>query len=497
MNLRTVRIAAFMLVALPFLLGIKPQENEIPITTSSPEAKAQVETAVGLMEQLRFADAVPVLTKAVGLDPDCAYAYYCLAQCATTPNDTRNQIEKAVKLIDKVSTGERLLIQAFAAQINGDMKSAETITRNAVSEYPNDKRARLTLAAVLYGTRDFTGAATELQKAVQIDKSYAPAYNLLGYAEMRIGDLPKAEAAFKQYTTLIPDQPNPHDSYAELLLKEGKYDDAITSYSKALSLDPSFFNSEIGLATAYSFKGMQMEARKHLQKLVDSSPDNGVKIQALNMIAATYIEEGQFDKAMEELNKSHDIAVAEKDPVLAANILVLLGRTALQSGTIDASKGTYLKIRTPVTAKVDQAATYFDDAQRVIHDANLPKGVIDLTDAGTMVNNVEVALAKNDIAGAKSIAKRFEEVAAQNNQDQIQRSLHQIRGMIAIADMKYADAVTELNQTNLRDPLNMYRLAEAYEGAGNATKAKELRNDIRNFNEISFNLAFVRPLTKP
>ena len=51
---------------------------------------------------------------------------------------------------------------------------------------------------------------------------------------------PNAEAAFKKYIELIPNDPNPYDSYAELLLKMGKFDDSIAQYRKALAIDPNF-----------------------------------------------------------------------------------------------------------------------------------------------------------------------------------------------------------------------------------------------------------------
>jgi cytochrome c-type biogenesis protein CcmH/NrfG len=46
----------------------------------------------------------------------------------------------------------------------------------------------------------------------------------MGYAYSDKNDFNKAEEAFKKYISLLPDSPNPYDSYAELLLKNGRYD---------------------------------------------------------------------------------------------------------------------------------------------------------------------------------------------------------------------------------------------------------------------------------
>ncbi len=497
MNVRILRIAVFMLVALPLFLGIVSQRDQIPITTSSPDAKALVEKAVGQMENLRFSEAVDNLTKAVGLDHDCAFAYYCLAMCATTPTDARAQITKAVALADKVSDGERMLIQSFQSQLNGDMLGSTATLQKLVTMYPTDKRAHFSYAAALYNGRKYSDAITELHAAIDIDKTYAPAYNMLGYVEMRNGDLPAGEKALVQYITLVPNEPNPRDSYAELLLKEGKYDEAIASYQKALSIDPGFHSSAIGIANAYVFKGMPAEARKQLQQLYDDAPETGWKITALDEIASTYIHEGRYDQALEQLNKAHTLALAAKDPILVADQLNLIGTTVLQSSTIDATRGTFLKTRTPETVKIDQAVPYFDDANRVIASSDLPKDVKVRAETMALVNKVDVALLKNNVGSAKSFAAQFEEMTKNDEEMDVQRYRHQIRGMIAMADKKSDDAISELLQSNLRNPLNLYRLSEAYELADNVAKAKEVRAQIWSFNEDSFNLAFVRPLARP
>ena len=49
-------------------------------------------------------------------------------------------------------------------------------------------------------------------------------------------EYPNAEQAFRKYIELIPNDPNPYDSYAELLLKMGKYDEAKALYERGLKM---------------------------------------------------------------------------------------------------------------------------------------------------------------------------------------------------------------------------------------------------------------------
>ncbi|MDQ3224723.1 MAG: tetratricopeptide repeat protein [Gemmatimonadota bacterium] len=67
----------------------------------------------------------------------------------------------------------------------------------------------------------------EYRKSVELAPDFAPAYNLLGYALRATADYAEAEKAFKKYIELIPEDPNPYDSYAELLMKMGRFDESI------------------------------------------------------------------------------------------------------------------------------------------------------------------------------------------------------------------------------------------------------------------------------
>ena len=82
---------------------------------------------------------------------------------------------------------------------------------------------------------DDATALKHFNDAANLDKKYAPAYNDIGYANMGLGKYADAETAFKNYITLIPKNPNPYDSYAEMLMKTGRYDDSIVQYNQALT----------------------------------------------------------------------------------------------------------------------------------------------------------------------------------------------------------------------------------------------------------------------
>ena len=79
-----------------------------------------------------------------------------------------------------------------------------------------------------------------------------------------------------------------------------------------------------------------------------------------------------------------------------------------------------------------------------------------------------------------------------NNSNQI-RFTHELRGIIALGEKNYDNALSELLQANQQDPYNLYRIALAYEAKGDKVRAKEFSKKAAEFDGLPFlNYAFVR-----
>ncbi|MBA3759616.1 MAG: tetratricopeptide repeat protein, partial [Gemmatimonadales bacterium] len=68
-----------------------------------------------------------------------------------------------------------------------------------VAAYPRDERAHFLLGGAYFGQQDMPKAIQEYRRAVEVAPDFAPAYNLLGYAERQVGAYGEAERAFKKY----------------------------------------------------------------------------------------------------------------------------------------------------------------------------------------------------------------------------------------------------------------------------------------------------------
>ena len=157
------------------------------------------------------------------------------------------------------------------------------------------------------------------KKSIAIDENYAPPYNLLGYVYMyQMENYKEAEKVLKTYIKLVPDSPNGYDSYAELLLKMGRYDESIEQFKKANEKDENKLFGLPGIGHNYVLKGEYSKARDYYKKMFDKTTRNTQKLNMLRFMASSYIVENKLDDAMKKFDEYR--AFAEKQN-MNANII--------------------------------------------------------------------------------------------------------------------------------------------------------------------------------
>ena len=449
--------------------------GKVPITTKSEDARKEYLQGRDLSEKLLGQDSLQHFDKAIALDPDFATAELARANNSPTAKEFFEHLNKAVGLADKTSDGEKLFILANQAGANGDVAKQKDHLDKLVAAYPNDERAQFVLGNYFFGQQDYAPAIEHYKKATELAPDYSPAFNILGYAYRQQQDYSNAEQAFKKYVELIPNDPNPYDSYAELLLKMGKFDDSITQYRKALSIDPHFVPSHFGISADLTYQGKPLEAEAELGKMADQSRNDGELRTALFGLAVVAADSGKLDKALQQIDK--EFAVAEKKNDAAAMAADLQAK-----GNILAEMQKY-----------DEAGKTFDRSLKYVADSGLSQEIKDNAQLLHHFNLSALAIGKKDYAAANTHAEEFRKGAeASKNPAQVKLA-HELAGRIALAQKDYDKSISELQQSNLQDPRNLYRLGQAYDGKGDHTKAQEFYGNAAKFNSLpALNYAFIR-----
>ena len=171
-------------------------------------------------------------------------------------------------------------------------------------------------------------------KRLRLAPDYSTAFNILGYAYRQNEAYSDAENAFKKYIELIPNDPNPYDSYAELLLKMGRFDEAITQYNKALAIDPNFLNSHFGIAAALAYQGKASDAQAELQKMTQKARSDGERRTALFGQMVVALDSGKLDQALAEVEKQYALGEKNNDVPAMTGDLQLKGNILLEMGKI-------------------------------------------------------------------------------------------------------------------------------------------------------------------
>lgn len=451
------------------------ESGKIPVTTSSEEARKEFLQGRDLSEKLLIQDSIQHFDKAISLDPNFALAELNRAQVSPTGKEFFEHLKKAVALADKASNGERLLILGNDSGVNGNVVKQKEYLDQLVAAYPNDERAHFNLGGYYFGQQDMPQAIVHYKKATELAPTYSTAFNILGYAYRQNADYANSEQAFKKYIELIPNDPNPYDSYAELLLKMGRFDEAITQYRKALTIDSNFINSHQGIAAALMYQGKPDEANAELQKITDKARSDAERRTALFAMTVVNLDSGKMDKALEAVDQQYALGEKTNDLPAMTGDLQLKGNITLEMG------------------KPDEAKALFERSLQMTEASNLSQEIKDNAKLFHHYNLARVALAKKDMATAKTETEAFRKGTEALKNPLQTKQVHELLGMIALEAKDYDAAIAELQQANQQNPYDLYRLCQAYQGKGDAGKAKEFCAKATGYNSLpQLNLAFVR-----
>jgi serine/threonine protein kinase/tetratricopeptide (TPR) repeat protein len=263
----------------------KPRAKIIDLTTDSLEAYDYFLRGRDAAENLMGYEAKKLLEKAISLDPNFAVAYLYLAEASFVVIDLiarEEALRKAKELSARATEKERLFIEAnYASVIERDSAKKRRLLLELTAKYPEEKYAYYELGSQFFSTARFSEAVQEFEKAVALDPTFGPAFNLLGYSYARAGDFAKAEAAFGRYIAANPGDPNPVDSLAELYVRMGQLDKAEAKYKEALDLNPNWVGSYVGLAYISALKENYAETALWLGECVAKAGGPTVKMAGL------------------------------------------------------------------------------------------------------------------------------------------------------------------------------------------------------------------------
>jgi tetratricopeptide (TPR) repeat protein len=448
----------------------------IPVTTQSLTAQRAYEMGMVQREDRLFVDeGLAFFREAVKADPQFALGHATLGYFTDDPKEEKQETALAEKFISNASPDERSLIIWMNGTRNGDLVPAISAMNDLLAKYPTDKRLGNLAAEWLCSNQGaFDHGEAILVRLLKDDPRYFPAMNNLAYCYAMSGQPGLAPPLMTQYVAALPNEPNPQDSFGEIMRMLGDYPAALDHYQKALAINPHFNPSQVGLATTYALMGDQRKARAQYLVAIKGTKERPTQVNYRILWAMTYYRENK--------------------PVLAHQAFMQVDAEAhlaglpIQEAEIHRTMALFNPSPTVAFKELDDARADLSETRNV----KLLSGDRDTELASILQTRAFIAAnaGKSDVAQAA--AKLLAEMAQTSRSIPVQNSYHSANGAVLLAQGDYAGAIAELEE-DAQNPLSLRLLAEAQTKAGQASDAKKTLATLAAINDERVETAFATP----
>jgi tetratricopeptide (TPR) repeat protein len=453
----------------------KPASETMPVTTSSAKARDLYEKGMTDYENLYLERANQQWRAAVKADPNFALAQVWIAFNSRNPGEASVARAKAKSLMSKVTPGERLMITWITNVQENNFLVGIAAMNDMLAIYPRDKRVLYLAGNWLVFENSWDQAEKIFERALAIDKDYPAALNDLGYTCAHNREFDKAFAIMDRYVAVLSSEPNPQDSYAELLRMAGHFDKALEHYRASLKIDPNFVSSQAGLGDTFALMGNQAQARAEYEKAIHAAHNEADRLDYSLQEAATWVRENKFAEA----TKAY-AAVAEKAHAQGLN---------LQEAQAHRMMGMY----EPDAASALKHLLAAEDSLN--HASTLARSDREEERARILHYRVSRASQSGDQDTADKSLRVLETMTNNSRSTAIHSAYHGAAGASLIARQKFAEAIPHLEE-DLDDPFSLELLCQAYAKTGAGDQEQETRAKLLTTNVATIEQALVVPAAR-
>lgn len=452
----------------------KGDSATLPVTTSSAKARELYVKGMEDYENLYLERCNEDWRAAVKEDPNLALAWAWIAFNSGNPQEVSAARAKAKELAPKLTPGEQLMIAWIAKVQEGDFIGGITAMNDMLEMYPKDKHLLYLAANWLMGENGNDQAKRYLEKSLAIDKNFPAGLNDLAYVEARDREFDKAFAAMDRYVALLPNEPNPQDSYGELKRMAGQFDSALQHYGAALKIDPDFTSSQLGLADTYALMGNQEQARAEYDKAIRFAHNEADRLTYGIQKATTYVRENKYADADRELQDVAATAHAKEQDLQEAQAL----RQMAEYQSDDNAALKQLK-----------------EAEDALGHRKISPNDRDEELSRILRNRVVRAARSNNQPLAEASLKQLETMASGSRNRVIQSSYQGAAGTLLMEQKKYEEAIAYLEEDQ-DNPFTMELLVQAYYQTSQPEKLHEAEVKLRGTNVPTMEQALVVPAAR-
>ena len=269
----------------------------------------------------------------------------------------------------------------------------------------------------------------------------------LGYAYSAAGEQEKALATMQRYIEMAPEAADPRASYADLLLRFGRYDEALEQYQKSLELKPDYWYAFSMIGKVYATMGRLREAEKMMKRAYELlPPSRDLQAEQLATLAGFEIARGNYKDAQ---------------------------RVSLEALSIDTTLGPGAFVL--MNALIKQAQ--YDEADRVLDRVRAELEARSLAESPVMADyhamRARVLSGRGQLGEALAALEEALEYTSALNRTYVHREMAEVylkRGEIEPA----LDACAEAMSINTNSPQALLTLTRVYHAQGDVRMTREV-----------------------
>ncbi|UCC83573.1 MAG: tetratricopeptide repeat protein [Gemmatimonadota bacterium] len=459
----------------------------MPVTSSSEAAMETFMEGQHAMDMGRFVDANEHFRRAVEQDPEFCMAYLRIANTAPSLEEFRTNLQTAADFAEGASEAERLMVdinqKGFENNVEGQLDSAERL----VEIEPTSPRAWLTLAGIQTALGQIAEGRASMVRATELAPELVPAYVQLAnsYVFSDPKDFTRAAENAQKAVDLAPDEPMPHDILGDVYRAQSELEQARDAYTRAAELDPTNGLPLQQRGHVNSFLGDYEQARADYDAAIALGTPNE-KAQYPVYRALVSVHAGDPQAAIDELNE----LVGAIDGMGAPNArgfkifaLQTAANIAIHHRIIPAAEHAIQEASALMMEQAEEAGT---DQFRRAQLANIA------------LFEGWLAAYRGDYATASAKARENMAHLEPDQNPRRNEAAHDLMGQIELLQDNYEAALAHYEQGNANNIYMTYMRAVAHEGAGNAVRARELYETVarNNFNSVGFALVRADAVTK-
>jgi len=263
------------------------------------------------------------------------------------------------------------------------------------------------------------------------------------------------------------------------LMREGKLDDALAVYRKALQTSPLSVPANIAAGSVLDLMGQGEEARKYLAKAIQIADTPEHKAAAQRAMSMSYAFEGNCKKTVEYEQQVFDYYGAVKNFYQQGEIADEAARVCIDSGDLDAAYHWY----------------------QVGHDTGLKEPEIkparqDLWEFRWEHAQARIAARRGNQADAQKHVITAKNILDKGTNPEQAQFLPYLEGYVAFYAGDYKTALAELLKANQNDPFIQCMIGQTHEKLGDKDKAIEFYHKASSAIAHNPPAAYAVPLAK-